>query len=306
MAAIDPGEGEATVSAVIPVHNGEAFIEAAIESALSQTTPVLECIVVDDGSTDATSDVVRGFGDAVTYVSQPRSGVSAARNRGTREARGDFVAFLDHDDVWLPEKLERQLALLLEPDNASAIMALCAVRMVDASGICLGIRRLHARGELIQGMFLFDGTEIVSCSSTGLLRREPLIAAGGFDETLSTSADWDLLLRLLLASAVVYVDEALALYRVHAANMSRSVGATERDMRYAFAKAFADPRLPSTVRGARRKAYASLYRMLAGSYLHHGAWTDALRTAALAIWKDPRTAVDFVRRGAARRVRSHA
>src|SRR5438067_9612199 len=96
-----------TVSAVIPVHNGENFLAQAVESVLDQTRPVLEVVVVDDGSTDGTAAVAQGFGAPVRHIPQAQSGVSAARNRGVREARGNLVAFLDHDDEWREDKLER-------------------------------------------------------------------------------------------------------------------------------------------------------------------------------------------------------
>src|SRR5690242_19984833 len=113
-----------TVSAVIPVHNGEAFVGEAIHSTLDQTRPPIECLVIDDGSTDATADEVRAFGDDVTYVGQPRAGVAAARNRGAQLARGAVLAFLDHDDILLPEKVERQLDAV---EHERATMVLCAV-----------------------------------------------------------------------------------------------------------------------------------------------------------------------------------
>jgi hypothetical protein len=110
---------------------------------------------------------------------------------------------------------------------------------------------------------------------------------GGFDPALSTSADWDLLVRNVLRGTVAYVDEPLVSYRVHDANMSRDIGATERDMRRAFAKVFNDPALPDAHRRRRRRAYAGLYRMLAGSYRDAGSWSDMARTGMRALSYDP-------------------
>jgi hypothetical protein len=160
----------------------------------------------------------------------------------------------------------------------------------------IGTRRLHPREDLITGMLTFDGTQLVSCSSTGLAAREALLALGGFDPALGTSADWDLLLRTLLDGGVTYVDEPLVLYRRHGSNMSRNVAATERDMRRAYAKAFANPLLPKSARRLRRHAYARLYRMLAGSYLECGARSDALRALALALAREPTIAIGLLRR----------
>jgi glycosyltransferase involved in cell wall biosynthesis len=98
------------VSAVIPVHNGERYLAEAIESALGQTVAPLEVIVVDDGSTDDCAGVAARYGFRVRYVRQPRAGAGAARNRGADLALGEYIAFLDADDLWVPDKLERQLA----------------------------------------------------------------------------------------------------------------------------------------------------------------------------------------------------
>src|SRR5438105_4680193 len=114
---------EPTVSAVIPVHNGQRYLGEAISSVLAQAHAVIECLVIDDGSTDATGEVAAGFGEPVRYVRQPRAGVSVARNRGAELAGGELVAFLDHDDAWLPRKLELQIAALRA---RQAELALCA------------------------------------------------------------------------------------------------------------------------------------------------------------------------------------
>jgi len=278
---------------VIPVHNGAAYVADAIRSVLDQTRPPIECLVIDDGSTDATPGVVHEFGDQVTYVRQERTGVSTARNRGAQLARGTLVAFLDHDDVWLPPKLERQVDVL---DRRGTALALCAVDVIDRSGAVRATKRLRARHDLLTGMLMFDGTETVSCSSAGLMRRSELLRIGGFDPALSVSADWDLLFRVLLAGPVSYVDEPLVRYRRHDTNMSRSISAMERDMRTAFAKAFADPRLPAPLRDRERRAYGRLYRMLAGSYAVSGERTSAIRTGAIALRYDPAIARELVRR----------
>ena len=279
------------VSAVIPVHNGAAYVAEAVQSILGQTRPPIECVVVDDGSTDETAEVIRRFGSEVAYVPQDRAGVSSARNRGAALARGALVAFLDHDDVWLPTKLERQVDALTE---AAATMSLCAVEVVDAHGNMLRTQRLRAREDLLTGMLMFDGTETVSCSSTGVVSRAALIQMGGFDPRLSVSADWDLLFRMAVAGDLAYVDEPLVRYRVHGANMSNDIAAMERDMTHAFAKAFADPRVPPALRARKRHAYARLYRMLAGSYAGSRRRTDAVRTLAIALRHDPRIARELL------------
>ena len=286
-----------SISVVIPVHNGSRFVAEAIVSALGQTYALLECIVVDDGSTDSTPQVVRAFPE-VRYLRLEHGGVSRARNHGAAHARGDFVAFLDHDDVWLARKLELQVNAL-EADGRT-VLVLCAVEMVDPTGTSLGFDRLRQRSDLVTGMLLQDGTQVPSCSSTGLFRRDWLLAEG-FDPELSMSADWDLTLRAALTAPVAYVDEPLVRYRVHDANMSWNLALLERDKRYAVGKALSDPRVPELLRKQRGRALGRMYRMLAGSYRDAGRWRSSARTLMLAIGHDPRLLGEELGRLAKRR-----
>jgi GT2 family glycosyltransferase len=141
---------------------------------------------------------------------------------------------------------------------------------------------------------MFDGTELVSCSSCGVLRKATFEQLGGFDERLGTSADWDLLLRAALRGEIVYVDMPLVIYRVHDSNMSRNIHATESDMRRAFDIAFGGAALPVAIRARRRRAYARLYRMLAGSYREVGDLRSAVRSAFIALRFDPTIAPKMV------------
>jgi glycosyltransferase involved in cell wall biosynthesis len=279
-----------SVSAVIPVHNGHEFVAHAVRSVLNQTAPALECIVVDDGSTDATWEILRAFGNEIRVMHQPQSGVSTARNRGAEAARGDLVAFLDHDDEWLPAKTERQLDTLGVGDT----MIMCALQVIDAHGAAGEIKRLGPIDRLIEGMLMFDGTPVPSCSSSGMVRRDALLQMGGFDPALSMSADWDLLLRVLLTSRLAYVDEPLVRYRVHGGNMSRHVDLMERDMVYAFGKAFAGAGLPASLRARRKNAYGRLYRMLAGSYAGVGERRRAVAAGLKAVRHDPGSVPEII------------
>jgi glycosyltransferase involved in cell wall biosynthesis len=276
----------ASVAAVIPVYNGAAFVADAIESVLAQTHPVARCVVVDDGSTDGTAEVVERFGPPVRLIRQANAGVAAARNRGAAEASARYVAFLDADDAWAPRKLERQLAAARELDRPGLV--LCDLDLFDdATGAALGREAMRPGPGTLRDMVLFEGVAIVSCSSTALLERSLFDALGGFDPRLSQSADWDFLARALLAGPVVSVPEPLVRYRVHASNMSRNVDLLERDMTYAFAKLFARDDLPDDVRASRRRAEANLHRMLAGSYFRRRAPAGFVRNTARSIARDP-------------------
>jgi hypothetical protein len=176
------------------------------------------------------------------------------------------------------------------------------MQTVDADRHALQVKRLGPIDELLEGMLLFDGTPTLSCSSTGVVRRAPFLASGGFDHALSMSADWDLLWRNLIEGKVAYVDDPLVLYRVHGSNMSRHIAVMEGDMKRSFAKAFAHPALPAELRTRRRQAYGRLYRMLAGSYRDQRRLRDAARALALAVRHDPGVALEAARK--ARRHRS--
>jgi hypothetical protein len=172
---------------------------------------------------------------------------------------------------------------------------MCGLQVLDGDGQVVATRRLDPVEKLVSGMLLFDGTKTLSCSSTGVVRREAFQALGGFDPKLSMSADWDLLLRMLLESHVAYVDEPLVLYRVHDSNMSRRTVTMEHDMRDAFEKAFRHPALPEALKQRRNEAYGRLYRMLAGSYRDHGELVRAVRALAIGVGHHPRLLVELAR-----------
>jgi glycosyltransferase involved in cell wall biosynthesis len=115
---------EPRISVIVPAYNSERYLGEALQSVLSQTRRPFEVIVVDDGSSDGTPSVASSFGDDVHYVRQPNGGIGAARNHGVDLAAGDYIAFLDADDVWEPDKLERQLAALEEEPQPDLVFGL--------------------------------------------------------------------------------------------------------------------------------------------------------------------------------------
>ena len=222
------------VSVVIPAFNGERLIGRTIESALAQTYSNVEIIVVDDGSTDATQEVVRRFGDRVRYLRQPNQGGAAARNQGISAARGDWVAFLDQDDLWLPEKLERQAAVFLE--EPSTVVCFTRWSHIDDQGKPMTHGSTAERDRLLdsvsrQAKPLGRGAVLLpekpftealvkrclvnSCSGV-IARKSVLMEVGGFDAGLRGPDDWDLWMRLAVRYSFAYIPEALYQYRHHA------------------------------------------------------------------------------------------
>jgi len=256
-------------SVVIPTYNHGRFVEEAVESVLSQTRPPMETIVVDDGSTDDTAARLARFASRVEVIRQPNAGVSAARNRGAANATGDLVAFLDADDAWLPIKLERQLAHM-EADEGLGLVH-CGITEVDVAGRRLRDRLDGQDGWVADAMLRFDGAGVILGGGSGaVLRRDVYREAGGFDERLSTSADWDLHYRVARRHRVGFVPEPLVRYRCHGSNMHANIRVMERDMLLAFSKAFARPDAPE--RRLRRRSYGNLHLVLAGCYFRAGQY----------------------------------
>lgn len=195
------------VSVVIPAWNSAATLGRAIDSVLAQTWPALEIIVVDDGSEDATGAVLAGYGARIRVIRQANAGPSAARNRGIREASGDYLAFLDADDYWLPEKLARQAELL----DARPELGFCstATQVADPQGRPLRDWSCHAGAAPLLET-LFQHSAAVSGSTSGVLARRALVQeAGGFDETLRGFEDPDLWIRLAARAGYACIAEPL-------------------------------------------------------------------------------------------------
>lgn len=221
-----PEGGAASFSVVIPVRDGERYLGEAVASALAQSLPPLEVVVVDDGSSDGTRAVAEGFGASVRLLSQANAGPSAARNRGVAQARGAWVAFLDHDDRWEPDYL-RAAAAYLAAHPAAGLL-------------CTGVRILSEDGRPTPHVIL-KGSPGAAYTTAGLLegdlgtictpvvRRDLFVSSGGFEETLRGNEDCHLWLRLSLVTQLHHLPEPLLLYRRHAANISGDVLLNARD-----------------------------------------------------------------------------
>jgi hypothetical protein len=192
-------------------------IAEALESALGQTLPPNEVIVCDDGSTDGTARALEAYRDRIVYLRKENGGEASAKNLGAREARSDFVVFLDADDVFLPERLEA-LAELARSRPDLDILTTDAQLELDGAAV----RRCYS-GTM---RFVIDDQRCGILASNfifGLaaVRRERLLAVGGFDESIRWTTDWDCWIRMILdGSRVGLVDEPLARYRLHAQSLS--------------------------------------------------------------------------------------
>jgi glycosyltransferase involved in cell wall biosynthesis len=227
-----------SVSVCIPTYNAAEFLREAVGSALAQTRPPDEIVVVDDGSTDHTREVCRSFGARVRYVRQERDGTlgAGARARAMREARGEWLALLDHDDLWLPRKLERQLAAAAAHPDAAAVFA--RHRPVDAAGRPTGppaeLSGADVRHDARAAYHLLLRKNHFAPSSA-LLRRAFFAEHGVTDPRRVGCADWDLWLSVARGGhAIVVVEDELVDYRVFpdqfCADKGRLAAALERTL----------------------------------------------------------------------------
>lgn len=227
------------VSVVIPTRNRRISTERALSSVLSQIRCPHEIIVVDDGSTDDTSSVIPREFPAVHYVRQNHAGVSAARNHGVRVSTGEWIAFLDSDDEWKPDKLERQLqALAREPDYDFCHTNEIWIR----NGRRVNPMKKHAK----YGGFIFERCLplcVISPSSV-LIRRVLFDQVGGFDESFPVCEDYELWLRICSRIPVLFVDEPLVVkYGGHEDQLSRAYWGMDRFRIRALEKILATERL---------------------------------------------------------------
>lgn len=203
------------VSVVIPAYNASAFICKTLLSVLEQSFNRIEVIVVDDGSVDETVSLVNGFGNSVKCICNPHLGKSASRNAGIRIAKGEYIAFVDADDIWLPDKLELQLEMFYKnPDLYFVYTDGYQFRDNSEKNIVTfgKISRLHS-GHVLSHLLLEDFIP----SPTPLIRLKIFDEVGLFDETLlqHEPEDWDMWLRIAERHQISYVDRPLVRYRLH-------------------------------------------------------------------------------------------
>lgn len=287
------------VAVIIPLFNLRNFVDDAVESALDQTLPPseVEIVVVDDGSTDGGGEIARRHEPRVRCIRQENRGLSAARNRGIRETRAPFLAFLDADDRMLPEKLAAQLAAFdAHPDLG---LVYTGFRYVDAAGHPLPQRGWSRySGDLLPR--LLQGNVIHPVQA--MVRREPVERAGGFDETLTSAEDWDLWLRLSKRGLLWgYVDQPLAEYRVRTDAMHGNASRMCENRLRVLDKTFADPELPADLARARSLAYHIAYLVAACDHYRAGdraagnRWFRAAVDLRPALVTDPESLRTFCR-----------
>ncbi len=272
------------VSVIIPAYNCARYLPSTIESVLKQTYRDLEIVVVDDGSTDGTEAVLQSFGSSVRYLKGCHKGPAAARNHGIQASGGDYVAFLDADDWWLPEKLQQQLAEFEKDEAVGMVFSDVQVHFDDGTEIAsfLSSRPLASGGyvfdQYIKSKFILTSTVIV--------RRSCLERVGLFDESMLSLEDCDLLLRLCYEYKVASVPSPLVHRRQRAGNLTSNEDlGSQYSIRF-HEKALGLPNLsPGRIREIQRQlSVAYLWR---GVYcLSQGQMNECRRNLLLSLKND--------------------
>jgi glycosyltransferase involved in cell wall biosynthesis len=204
-----------TVSVIIPTYNRASMVKEAIESVLEQSYQDFEIIVVDDGSTDNTREIVSGLSEKIIYLFQENHGVSSARNHGIQQARGKYIAFLDSDDLFLPEKLEKQVACM--ENNPEVILSHTSYQRIDIDGkylktVMSGTFSGYVYPKIIKRCTIATPTVLVRKTSTG-----PELK---FQEEVFPGEDVILWIRLARESPILGIAEPLTQVRIHGNNVA--------------------------------------------------------------------------------------
>ncbi len=270
----------ATISVVIPTHDRAAMLCRALRSVAAQTHCDHEIIVVDDGSTDDTVSAVRAAGMPIRYLRQDHAGVSAARNRGVAAARGGWIAFLDSDDEWLPQKLARQAAFVATHASTNACQT-DEIWIRDGRRVNPGRRHRKPSGDIFAASLELC---LVSPSAV-MLRRTTFERLGGFDEGLPACEDYDLWLRLAVDTPVHLIPERLTVrYAGHPDQLSCRHWGMDRFRVATLARVLATAPLEAS----RRRQVAGVVQrkcgILAAGARRRGRDEEAQRYEALARW----------------------
>lgn len=255
------------VSVIIPSYKCEAYIAETIASVQNQSFKDLEIIVVDDGSPDKQAEVIKSIAEKdsrIQYVYQKNQGVSAARNHGYKLSSGKYIAFLDSDDVWLPNNLELKIQKLGKGDFG---LVHSDAEIINEKSIPQKQFMRGKEGDLLQGMLAWEDAYIPGPSSI-LLKKEVIDQIGDFDTNLSTAADQDFFFRVASKYAIGRVAQVTWQYRVHDKNMHSNIAAMQKDVIYVYKKARKNGLFHS--KSFERSCFANMYLILAASWAGDG------------------------------------
>ncbi|MEQ9670965.1 glycosyltransferase [Coleofasciculus sp. G2-EDA-02] len=269
------------ISVIIPVYNAEATIQETTQSVLNQTLSDLELIVINDGSQDSTLEIVSSIPDPrIKVFSYPNSGPQKSRNRGIEKATGEYLAFLDADDLWTPDKLDAQFqALQTHPEAA---VAYSWTDWIDEKGQFW--RRgtyISASGDVQAKLLLID---FIGSGSNPLIRRQALEKVGNFDESLVGGQDWDMWLRLAACYPFAVVPKPQVLYRksLSSNSWSNNVERQEKGFENVISKAL--EQAPESIKSLKGDIISNRYKCLVVDALERPSSRQRGLTAARFLW----------------------
>jgi len=265
------------VSVILPVYNREQSVARAIRSVLAQTWTPCELIVVDDGSTDRTRDVLDNFGSQITVIEQPHAGAYAARNRGLRHARGELIAFIDSDDAWLPDRLASQMPLMERTEVGLVFGDVVHVRPGDSRRRVTSFQVAPPRRGRVAAQFAWCN---FVPTVTVLVRRSCIEEAGGFSEEVPLSCDYLMWFRIALRHELDFVDRVVAEYTLSRDSISADLGRSIEARIQLFSGELARTADPSTRRILKRLLFNLSWSLaLAALRKRAGSAVRPLRTA---------------------------
>ncbi|HIK08598.1 MAG TPA: glycosyltransferase [Trichormus sp. M33_DOE_039] len=269
------------ISVIIPVYNGEKTIGETVKSVLAQTFSLLEIIIINDGSTDSTLNIIESIDDSRLQVfSYPNAGLAASRNRGLSHANCEFISFIDADDIWTQNKLESQLKSLLSSEDTS--VAYSWTDYIDENGkVVKSGRRVTNSGDVYSKLLIYNFLEN---GSNPLIRREALTSVGGFDESLAAAEDWEMWLRLAAIYKFAAVSEVQILYRLSCSSMSTNLTRQESASLIVIERAFSHQKAES-LQSLKKRSIAYLYRYLTFKALEAHPKTQKSYLTIQFLWK---------------------
>ncbi len=268
------------ISIIVPAYNAQKTIFKTIESVRQQTHTDWELIIINDGSTDDTSQIAKSIEDSrIRVFDYPNGGVAMARNRGIEQATGDYIAFLDADDTWTFDKLELQLKALQQNPQAGVAYS-WTYFLYEATGVCSPSEPVYHQGnvytELLSNNFLCSG-------SNPLIRSEAINCIGFFDPSFPHCADWDYYLRLATKYEFVVVPQHQIYYLQSANSMTSKIGAIEKQLAAMLDKTYQT--VPSQLQHLRKRSQVWIYQYCTQQYLEYGKDSQSIIRAFSYLWR---------------------
>lgn len=270
------------VSVVIPAYNAMSYLPETLDSVLKQTFTDFEVLIVNDGSTDHISTWADGITDArVKLISQTNQGLPGARNTGIAHAQGEYIAFVDADDLWEPTKLEKQVDCFEKNPEVGLVYTWTA--LIDSSRKPTGTTfNWSLEGKIWEQMLVAD---VVGNGSSAMVRRVCFNTAGKFDPSLTSVEDWDMWIRIAAHYPFAVVKEYLTLYRQHPSSMSRDRQKILRNLHIVIEKAFAT--VPMDLLYLKSHAYGNINLCQAWAAMYAGDHKQAISFRQQALLYNP-------------------